>query len=281
MILPAEFFDSLLSNCISCSSTPNTGRPVLGVHIICQGSLTAPLRGKLMSQLNWEQLAGVNLEYRLYPFEYFLAAQQRLGIRTIELWGGAPHFLLGYDEVQDCTALRRQVERFGLTVGAFAPECVTYPFPMCSGVPHIRQKALGYYSNAIHAATELGASVVPLSCAGTLKDEDPALGFERAVEMLRVLADEAKKAGVILAVATLSPDVSCILNTLDELERLLKAVDSPNVKACLDVCAVRTAGETLDQWFDTFGAENIIHAHFQDGCQIKINNTKNLKQLSL
>ena len=33
-----------------------------------------------MSQLNWEQLAGVNLEYRLYPFEYFLAAQQRLEI---------------------------------------------------------------------------------------------------------------------------------------------------------------------------------------------------------
>lgn len=32
MILPAEFFDSLLSNCISYSSTPNTGCPVLGVH---------------------------------------------------------------------------------------------------------------------------------------------------------------------------------------------------------------------------------------------------------
>ena len=62
-----------------------------------------------MSQLNWEQLAGVNLEYRLYPFEYFLAAQQKLGVRTIELWGGAPHFLLGYDEMQDCAAMRRQV----------------------------------------------------------------------------------------------------------------------------------------------------------------------------
>ena len=217
-----------------------------------------------MSQLNWEQLAGVNLEYRLYPFEYFLAAQQKLGVRTIELWGGAPHFLLGYDEMQDCAALRRQVESFGLTVGAFVPECVTYPFPMCSGVPHIRQKALGYYTNAIHAAAELGASVVPLSCAGTLKDEDPALGFERAAEMLRALAGEAEKAGVILAVETLTSDVSCILNTLDELERLLKAVDSPNVKACLDVCAARTAGETLDQWFDRLGSD-VVHIHFTDG----------------
>ena len=75
--------------------------------------------------------------------------------------------------------------------------------------------------------------MVPLSCAGTLKDENPALGFERAVEMLRVLADEAKKAGVILAVETLSPDVSCILNTLDELERLLKAVDSHHQSSAL------------------------------------------------
>ena len=48
-----------------------------------------------MSQLNWEQLAGVNLEYRLYPFEYFLAAQQKLGVRTIELWGGRAPFPAG------------------------------------------------------------------------------------------------------------------------------------------------------------------------------------------
>ena len=33
----------------------------------------------------------------------------------------------------------------------------------------------------------------------------------------------------------------------------------------IDTCAMGVAGETIQDWFDAFGSENIIHTHFIDG----------------
>lgn len=217
-----------------------------------------------MALLRREQLAGVNLHYRLFPFEYFLKTQQALGIKSVELWAGAPHFLLGCDGYQDCTQVKEQAKRFGLNIPVFSPECVTYPFPLCSGNPEVRRMAWDYYANAIRAAARLGAAIVPLSCAGGLKDEDPGEVLRRAEDMLGTLAPIAREEGITLAVETLCPDVSVIVNTLPQLLRLLEAVNSPSVKAAADICAVRTAGETLDQWFGALG-DAVVHIHFTDG----------------
>lgn len=217
-----------------------------------------------MSQLRWKQLAGMNIHYRLYPFELFLDTQQKLGMKTIELWAGAPHFLLGYDGFQNCAAVKEQVQARGLTIGAFTPECVTYPFPICTSQPQVRELGRSYYENAIRAAALLGAQIVPISCAGALRNEDGEAAVDRAADMVAALGDVAKEYGVTLAVETLCPDVSPVLNTLDQLTKFLKRVNHPNVKACLDICSVRVAGENLQQWFDQLGSE-IAHIHFTDG----------------
>ena len=38
-----------------------------------------------MAQLRREQIAAVNMHYRLFPFEHFLKTQQELGVKSIEL----------------------------------------------------------------------------------------------------------------------------------------------------------------------------------------------------
>jgi hypothetical protein len=39
------------------------------------------------------QLAGMNIHYLFYSLkEFFFAYQQKIGISSVELWGGAPHF---------------------------------------------------------------------------------------------------------------------------------------------------------------------------------------------
>ena len=46
------------------------------------------------------------------------------------------------------------------------------------------------------------------------------------------------------------------------------AVCPPNCTTApsgFSILTIGVVGESLQQWFDTFGAENIIHAHFQDG----------------
>lgn len=49
-----------------------------------------------------EQIAGMNIHYLFYSLEYFLDAQVKVGIKTIELWPGTPHFFLSYMEYSDC-----------------------------------------------------------------------------------------------------------------------------------------------------------------------------------
>jgi hypothetical protein len=41
------------------------------------------------------QLAGMNIHYLFYSLkEFFFAYQQKIGISSVELWGGAPHFFI-------------------------------------------------------------------------------------------------------------------------------------------------------------------------------------------
>ena len=51
-----------------------------------------------MATIRREQLAAVNINYRMYPFQDFLDTQRELGMKTIELWAGAPHFLMDYQQ---------------------------------------------------------------------------------------------------------------------------------------------------------------------------------------
>ena len=44
-----------------------------------------------MAQINRDRIAGMNIHYLYYSLPYFLDAQQKLGVKTIELWAGAPH----------------------------------------------------------------------------------------------------------------------------------------------------------------------------------------------
>ena len=78
-----------------------------------------------MARINRDRFAAVNIHWRLYPFERFLETQRELGFKTIELWAGAPHFLLGHEECQDSLGLKKTIEGYGLKAAVFTPECVT------------------------------------------------------------------------------------------------------------------------------------------------------------
>lgn len=217
-----------------------------------------------MAKISRERLAAVNINYRMYPFRDFLDAQRELGMKSIELWAGAPHYLFDYEWRQDCAALREEIESRDLRVVAFTPESALYQFPVAAYNEEVRRLAVPFYANALRSAKELGAKVMPLDCAGGLKTEDPEAVFARAVDTLKKLAPVAEEQGVLIAVETMPAADSVIVNTLPQLQRLLAEVDHPFVKAALDVCAVRCARETLDQWFEALG-KDIVHIHFTDG----------------
>lgn len=60
-----------------------------------------------MAQINRDRIAGMNIHYLYYSLPYFLDAQQKLGVKTIELWAGAPHFFW-------TVCLTRIVQKYGM-----------------------------------------------------------------------------------------------------------------------------------------------------------------------
>jgi len=217
-----------------------------------------------MAFLRREQLAGMSIHYMYHSFDYFLQCQRDLGFKTIEMWGGAPHFLLDDLGCQDTVETRRKVKSYGLDIGAFTPESAMYNFLICAHDEYAHRRAMGYYKNGIRACGELGAKVMSTNCCGGDWNEDPDRTFERAANTLIALTPIAADNDVTLAVETVRPEESRIIATLSQLERLMKEVNHPNLKAALNLAAVGVAGETVKQWFETLGRD-IVHTHFADG----------------
>ena len=219
-----------------------------------------------MPTLRREQIAGMNLHYKLYPFEYFLQTQQSLGFKTIEMWAGAPHYLVDDCGYQDnYREVRKMIEEeYGLHVGCFTPECASYPYLIAAWEDDVHKKSLEYYKYGLEAAGKFGASVMQITCCGGAWDRDPRYALERAVESLRILGPVAANNGVTLTVETVRPEESIVVTTLPELKRVLDAVNHPNVKAALDTCAMGVANETIEEWFRVLGSD-IRHMHFIDG----------------
>lgn len=213
--------------------------------------------------LRWEQVANMNLHYRYYPLEDFLSAQERLGVRSIELWAGTPHLLLDDRGARNIDAVRARIRAHGLRTAVFTPEAVTYPYSLCAWDGEVLEKSLRYFENGIRAAAELGARTMTLALSGGARDEAPSSALARGARSLQVLSECAGKFGVTLAVRTLPSEESNVVNNLPALGNLLSAVASPWVKPALDLASAAAAGETPEQWFDFFGSD-IAHIHFSD-----------------
>lgn len=107
-------------------------------------------------------------------------------------------------------------------------------------------------------------------------------GFKRSVEMFQRLSEVAAENDMMIACESLRPQESLIGWRIDQIKHLFDEVNHPNFKVMIDLTAMSVAGETIQQWFDTFGTENIIHSHFQDcnpyGHFVWGDGNRNLKQ---
>jgi protein FrlC len=217
-----------------------------------------------MAVIKREQIAGMNIHYLQYSLDYFLDSQKRIGFKSLEFWGGAPHFWMDYLINDDCRIIRQKAEDHDLKIAVFTPECAIYQYLLCASDPWQHEKSIEYFKRGLNAASVLGAKIMGINTMGGLRDENPERTYERAVKSLSILGEAAKNEGIALAVETVRPEESTIITTLPELNKLFTDVNHSNVKILLDLIAMSVAGETPEQWFETFG-ENIIHIHFVDG----------------
>lgn len=195
--------------------------------------------------------------------DYFLDKQAELGFKTIELWGGAPHFYLDSMGYQDAKEVRKKIESRGLQVKVFTPENVMYQYQMAAQTPELFEKSFQYFKNGLQVASELGCKIMQTNSGWGYWNEDREEAWKRSREMISKLADEAGRLGICLAMESLRPQESQLVVTLKDAKRMYDEVNSPNLKILIDTTAMSVQGETIDDWFDVFGDE-VIHTHFID-----------------
>ncbi len=214
--------------------------------------------------INREQIAAMNIHYLYYSLEYFLDTQAALGVKTIELWAGAPHFFLDSMTYTDCREVRHKIESRGLQAKNITPENCVYQYQFAAQTPEIYEKSFGYFSNAIKAGVELGCETMAINSGWGYWNEDREEAWKRSAAMLSRLAELAKKEGICLAMESLRPQESNLVTTLKDAKRMFDEVNHPNLKIMIDTTAMGVADETIEKWFDVFG-KDIIHMHFIDG----------------
>ena len=116
-----------------------------------------------MIKIRREQIAGMNMHYKYRTLDYFFKTQQALGIKNIEFWCARPHFLLDDYGFEDAAELKKNAADYGLTIGAFSPECTIYNYALCCHDETARKHSIGYFENGIRAAAEAGAKVMVLN----------------------------------------------------------------------------------------------------------------------
>lgn len=217
-----------------------------------------------MGLIHIEQIAAMNIHYLFYSFEYFLDTQAELGVKTIELWLGAPHFFLDSMTYTECSKIRHMTEARGLQVKIVTPENCTYQYQFAAKEPLIYEKSFGYFSNALKAGAELGCETMAINSGWGYWNEDREEAWQRSSNMLSRLSEVAAKEGLNLAMESLRPQESQLVTTLADAKRMYDEIRHPNFKIMIDTTAMGVAGETMDQWFALFGKE-IVHMHFIDG----------------
>ncbi len=217
-----------------------------------------------MKLVDLKRLSVFNFHYTNYPLDYFLDCQSRLGIKTVELLGGRQGIYMDYRGVNNAEEVRRKLSAYGISCGVFSPDNCFYGYQSAVKEPELVERTYRYFVNGIHAAAEIGAGIMEIHPGWGYWNEPEEEAHKRSVDMLHRLAEEAERCQILLACESLRPEETQIGCKLEQMQRIDKEVDHPAFDLMIDMTAMSVAGETIDQWFAAFGAEKIIHAHFQD-----------------
>lgn len=217
-----------------------------------------------MKLLHRAQVAAMNQHYQRFSLDYFLDVQQRLGLESIELWCGAQHFWLDDQTYGDVAALSRKLAARGLRAVSLTCPSFRYGYQYAPFSDAVYDRCLGYFQKGLEVAADLGCTVMTVNSGWGLLDRDPEESWRSSRALLTQLADRAEALGLVLAMETLRPDESNLVNSLSSARRMAAQVDRPALKLMVDTIAMGAAGECLEDWFSAFG-QDLVHMHFLDG----------------
>lgn len=222
-----------------------------------------------MSKISFDQFAVMSVQYVQHSLEFYLDSMVRCGIKNVDLWGGVPHYnRLSYPTAAEAQSrlkeIRRSIDSRGLQVVVYTPETLTYPFSYSSPEKAVRDSTIRYMEGAMEDARTLGTNHLFLNTGCGLRDLPREESWKRCVESIQTLCEKAESMGIEMVIEQLQPYESNLLVSQEDMTRMLKEVDSPALKTCVDVVAMEVMGETLKTQYELF-KDHICLFHYCDG----------------
>lgn len=211
-----------------------------------------------------DRLSELNIHYDNYTLDYFLDAMAELEISNVELLAGHQGVWADAGGFTEPKALLQKLRERELRCPIITPENCCYAYEIDVKEPLLREKTYAYFANVMRLGKELGAGFMEVNAGRGYWNESPEEARKRAADMLYRLAELAETLDMTLVCESLRPQETIFAWTLPQMKLLYDMVDHPRFKMMIDTTAMCVAGETIDQWFDVFGRENILHTHFQD-----------------
>lgn len=216
-----------------------------------------------MSKILPHQLAGTNMLYSQYSFQYFLDSMQRIGIQNIEIYGHSPHFHF-FDTENPVPLLRKQIHDSHLNVISMMPEENVYPVNIAAKEKRVRDNTVELYKKFMYAAAELGCHQMLLCPGRPYRNEPFSDGFFYSMDSILRLLEYSREVDVALCYETLRIGESTLTSNLEDTAKMVEAIDDPYLQVCVDTVPVYAAGEKVESYFERFG-KKITHFHLNDG----------------
>lgn len=185
------------------------------------------------------------------PLPRALSQIAAAGFASVELRADVPHLWLDRVTPADISALRKQIEKAGLSVAAIdaghargfwgdpSPEPIFEP-SLISRDRRLREWRIAYSKKALRLGKELGAQSVTLTSGRPLTGLQPEDAQKLLEEGVLRLLEYADSLGQNLALAC---EPGLFLEHTAELKALLKRMDSPHLGACVDVAVAAARKE--------------------------------------
>lgn len=119
---------------------------------------------------------------------------------------------------------------------------------------------------SLEVASELDIKLVQVTSGSGYFHETTDEAWKRSRESLEVLLKRAEELHIDLSLEPLLPYESNLVKDLSSAHRMLEEIDSPLLGVHLDTVSMEIAGDTLEDYFQTFG-HCVKHVQLCDGPQ--------------
>ncbi|MDO4323602.1 MAG: sugar phosphate isomerase/epimerase [Lachnospiraceae bacterium] len=218
----------------------------------------------MFQNLKKEQFIHSNFPYYNYSLEYALDSLQRMGAGKLEFYGAHPHFCMEDVTYSDMKVLKRKLDDRGLSVVEINPENCAYPTNLASLNPATRLRTFRYYENAIRTASVLGAPYVLVFPGYANMDEEPEDAWSISVDAMARLGEIAKTEGVTITFEATTRNLTVVTDHR-QVMRMIRECGCGNMAVTIDLMCLMQTQESVQDVYDTCGADKIVNVHYTDG----------------